>query len=1095
MINPEELDLLKKTVEKLNEATRSVKGFREGFASAASKAAEDLAKVEKRQGKLNEAIERAGALSVPTKKEFTSLYDSLDSGLRATLGSWKKFSNQEWTAILNKLSSANAKASEGMRDEFLSISKAASSASEDIGRSFSKAFTSSYNDAKDYLNKVDKGFKDLSKEQQGKKILEFMSPSKARDIGDVKNAGTVGSRYGKGDLMQKALGSTPGMGGMSGTFGKVKGMAETSRGFLELSKGMAAAQGSTSTLVGAISLVKTTLASLGKAGVIGLIIAAVSELVKLVSSADKYIKDLNQTFASIAGPGSSIDDVQGRMKEFNDALFDISRNLKLGIKAKDASELFQTMAKSGLSMQGLSQRVGSYGESIETARKLSLQFGVSMQDMGRMMADQMLELRSSLDDVRKTFGVMAYDAAKAGIESNKFYQSVDAATSSLSFYGNFLQKASGMMRDFVSTGTMGFKDASQQATDMMGIFKNMSIQQRRGIAALVGPKDMQELFGTELGKLDGELGAINAKIKDRQAAEGKASGQNKNRIRDEIKVLARDAQNIRSKKVMMDKAHKSGDLTDIALAMPHLAAENAQIIAKIMKKNSIDIFGNMAAPIEYLTKQLGMNVDTATRYVHQIHSAKSVFEDFNETFRSNIGLLSDSQKDNVAGLLDAYKSGKTSEKDLRKGLTANLTEGFKKAGMLERLDEFINVAVRSGKSSDIVNKVISGSATEGDIREGTLNTTSSVGDLEGSAELTNEKMDDLIKATTPLQDYLDISKDAAKYALAGSNVMENMSMTLIGIFMKADYIAKMLSRFFDLGAANEETLTKKYAPEVKTMSEQASLYEASLQDALKNIEDKTSSSLALGELEDLYSKWASGDSSALKNRVGAGASQEDLEKLMGSYRAKKFADKGMEALKQEFGTKHRTLFENLSYDGSKAAHDKISQARTRGEDLVSPRMPVHMAEEPTKNKWFPSPEEKKKAAENQGFLRRASAKISSVFPSTAGKGGVSQEAIIEIAKDLRAGGSGSDGFLPTSAYMTPTVYDENTPGYNTPGLGKNLIKGEYSSKPSAPSIIVNQTINVSGDLDPTTAVDVKRAVQQSNQQQMLSTIQSYATQR
>ena len=138
-------------------------------------------------------------------------------------------------------------------------------------------------------------------------------------------------------------------------------------------------------LVKVVDALGAALGFLGKMNWIFAIISAISALVSAGIELDKFFKQLNKTFISMAGSTLGGGDMIKGMKSFNDAIFNISRNLKLGIKAEDIQGMFKAFAEGGQAPQVVADKAGGYGKVIEMVKKSSIDLGVSFEDAGKMI--------------------------------------------------------------------------------------------------------------------------------------------------------------------------------------------------------------------------------------------------------------------------------------------------------------------------------------------------------------------------------------------------------------------------------------------------------------------------------------------------------------------------------------------------------------------------------------------------------------------------------------------------------------------------------------------------------------------------------------
>jgi hypothetical protein len=647
------------------------------------------------------------------------------------------------------------------------------------------------------------------------------------------------------------------------------------------------------------------------------------ELFKLINAGDKLIKGLNQSFLNMAGPASTLDNFTGRMKEFNDALYN-SKNLKLGLEPKEVSDLFQSMSKSGLSLQGLGTRVASYSDSVEAARRLSVQFGVSLNDMGTMMTTQMLDLRSSLSDVSSTFNVLAYDAGKAGIQSDKFYQSVDAASSSLSFYGNYLKKASGMLRDFSTSGVMGFKDAAKQTTDLMGLYKNLSKTQKFAIVSMLGPKKVEAIFTEATSDLRSEYEVITKKMENNITAQSTANEEDKKLLQDELEVLKKEAEIVKANMISTKYALEKGDIYDKAEALLKKVEKTPEWLLTVLKISDQDIFGGSLAAQNFLERTFGLSTDMFNILKSDLLVMKSVFEEFNEKFKSSVDKLSDVDITKVEGILAGYKPGdEGSLKDTKDKLSSILSSVFKDK---QELDKFINILLRYSKSKDLVtgklinnvSGLLKGELTPEQIKEA-AESTAVTHTVEGVAPLPPKDLLGIVKKITPFEKYLKVSKEMMGYTVASSDTATSTLNVLSDMFLKLSEIAvgvvKIASHWM-WGSGKTVSDLKKETPYIKAVAKNEAMAQSAVQKSLDEIlKASPGAAISMESIPELYKKW-SGTEEDKKELMETfkDVPPELFKNLMDAYASKVSSSDILSDIKDTFPVKLQSSIEDIITD-------------------------------------------------------------------------------------------------------------------------------------------------------------------------------------
>ena len=666
----------------------------------------------------------------------------------------------------------------------------------------------------------------ISKEEYKQNLKALKETIKYRK--EAQKAGlssSVGGKY--SEIMRgKARG---GVGGSLKTvFGKsgFKSTVDAANNLKSYGKAAAFAAKQTGSARGAVGLFAKNLLDIKKANAFGLIVAGLKAFISTSIKLNKFLTGVNKQFLEVAGPAGSLGDVSGSMKTFGDTVYDLGRNMKMGLKADDIQGLFKSVSGAGLSIQGLMQRVGDYGKVIDGARRMSLQFGVSFQEMGTMMTGQMMNLRSSLEDVRSTFNSLSYDAARAGIQSQKFYQTIESASMSLSFYGNFLKSTSARLRDILDVGNMGFKDASEHATNMMNIFKNMGLDQRRAFVTVAGPEKIRGMFADQTKAIETQMGEQDATIANLTAQrEQMKNSEDRARIDEEIKAAKNRQRSLRQELARAAQLAEKGNITELAAYLPGLSKDMNKLITEQLGDLNIDIFEREADAFQYITSQMGLSLEDATKYMEKAKNSAFMLTQFVGEMGKDFDTARKDSKGafiHITEVINQFKQGKGALKTMEDAQTevqayleASGVTGKAVQGFLELMRTNIEGAEELAKSG---SKAVGRQVKSITLREMKRRPTED----RGSA-LEQDQMDELVNQSTALADYLDIGKENLRYALAQTRGFKDTGMAINATARRVGGILGILTKWWRgtaLGGSEkgkEESFDKKYKDRMKRL--------------------------------------------------------------------------------------------------------------------------------------------------------------------------------------------------------------------------------------------------------------------------------------
>ncbi len=264
--------------------------------------------------------------------------------------------------------------------------------------------------------------------------------------------------------------------------------------------------------------------------------------------------------------------------------------------------------------------------------------------MGKMIGEQMVNLRSSLDNVSKSFRKMAFDASKAGINSQKFYQIIEGATSSLSFFGNFLKTGSSLLRSFYKAGELGLKDAQEGVEGIMGAFKDIDYKKGLKVLQLMGGEKVQGIFGELLEADKKTIKDIRDKLEKKLAINLEEKSEKERReIADSVESLRNSLEKEEARAGRLAdamEAYNAGDFSELSLQVGRLAERPVEAIKSIMD----NMEGYTLAEIAILEQTLGLSQKQTVLLKDMLKQTEEGFSDFVRENQDVLGLFKNNVK-------------------------------------------------------------------------------------------------------------------------------------------------------------------------------------------------------------------------------------------------------------------------------------------------------------------------------------------------------------------------------------------------------------------------------------------------------------------
>lgn len=763
------------------------------ISSAVSGHHDNLKKLTKQQKVLNAALKATSLVKEGGKNwiEASKALSSLTDGEKELAQAIAKRASQSKSAqrSLSRANKAIKDQIQGVSQEINSMVDSSVSAYNRMEESAKQAAQGSYQEFRDNYEKISKMIEDTAdpklrampgyEEKLQAATLGKMGGGYAGPLKQITAArtGAAGKSELAGELGAQLKNIFSGF-----KTGNVKQVSQARESLLKYMKVAGATSGATSKLASTVSLFGTALKGLGKLSIIMAVIGAVGKLVTVMSDLDKFLKGLNRKFVELAGPMQDIGDAAGAMKEYNLAIHDISRNIRMGLKAEDIQRLFGAMAASGMSLQGVIARIGDYSTAIESARKTSLAFGVSLEEMGTMVSDQMLELRIGLSEVEDSFVQISGSAERAGISSTKFYQAVEQSALQLGFYGNFLESASKQLANFIETGRLGLGDSIKQTQELTSTLEKLGTVDKMKVIQLVGEDEIRKMFNQAYKNFESKRVSLEEEIlsmrKDFNETEDL---EEKKRLSREIEAREKE---LRAVQAMSDEARDamSGTLDQMASKLPMLSDRLGQMIAKIFGKGG---------PFSGVFEEGGLAYQKIMGDVFKMSEEQAIKFHANAKAGANQILraaesLQEATRDEKTGkLFDVPDDTKKLLKQKLDALDLAISSGEDVVGAVEHLTgavgEWLKHTDKTGEEiagitsdfervakmyPDLVGKMFDAQGI--DITEAleAVFARDLLKQQEEAAKMQKNELDTLIDRVTPLADYVGIGAEGLKLAAA-----------------------------------------------------------------------------------------------------------------------------------------------------------------------------------------------------------------------------------------------------------------------------------------------------------------------------------------
>lgn len=524
---------------------------------------------------------------------------------------------------------------------------------------------------------------------------------------------------------------------------------------------------------------------LGRGGPVIAATAAVVEAVwKIGNAADSFVKDANKAFATVRGPDIMTDNVKKQFKDFNDQIYKTGENWRVGLNVTQIREFMSSLAASGVIVTDLNRGFTSYRDAIYIAAKASKSLGVEMAYVGSMMSKMLLDFRMDLTKIDKTFNMIAFDAKKAGLQTDRFWQVIQNANASLALYGVAINAASKTMKRFSEDQVGGTEDAAEATQNMFDMFKQGSIGSRAAIIDLAkqgGAKvnkyftDAIEELNKEAGELSKRVGRLQRKGPARTSAET-----------EELVKLRKQLLNVESKERRFRKMVGANSVEQVT-EMGALAKESPAIMMDLMRgmiglKDGQSL-ANISSQDQLVLLQAMTARGASEKTVKMLLEEANITKGITDKLVQNLSLITTIAKDNKDILSVAGETGDNQIDSINRIVKA--LEGKLGPDLARELAYVASTSEEAGKiiaggnakeiakllKSDKTESALSGKRFKGqEITEG------------DTAEAAKKTLDAVVNQTLSFEEMQKIAADEVKWRANSLGVLQAMNKGVFDIF-------------------------------------------------------------------------------------------------------------------------------------------------------------------------------------------------------------------------------------------------------------------------------------------------------------------------
>jgi len=528
----------------------------------------------------------------------------------------------------------------------------------------------------------------------------------------------------------------------------------------------------------------------------GLIAMAAVKLVDAVMKIDKFVKDANKAFAMVRGPDimTGKEGVAKQFREFNDQIFNIRENLKVGLNVDQIREFMLSVSQAGLQVQSFNNGINDYRDAIEIAARASRVMAIELPQVGAMMGELVTNFRMDLDEIDRSFVQVTFDAKKSGLTTDRFWGAIQNASAGLAYYGKFLNAASRSMKSLTESQVVGADQATTATQEMFQLFKKNSYGTNAAIIALSKKHgvNFNKIIKENITKAEAEIKKLEGQIEVN--LKSGASEEELTKLRKQMAV----AETGRSRDMAILNKNAVVQATDMARYSDQAPGILMDLIMAVTGAGDVDkLTGEkLIIAIETLQK-LGVSEETTRVLITQQQASNKYLQNIftgSDGFYTKLMKIGEKEaKDLVAGFNTLNKN--MTEDDLAKAIRSQAKLLEKTYGIDSGMAQSVALSAASDKTMNsqlqaIITETANGNMGEEEARSqlGNLLKQQKVGEKytrlgykvneigeEERKAAADKAFDEIVNQTLSLEEMKKIAEDGVKWNLATLARMDKMA--------------------------------------------------------------------------------------------------------------------------------------------------------------------------------------------------------------------------------------------------------------------------------------------------------------------------------
>jgi len=244
----------------------------------------------------------------------------------------------------------------------------------------------------------------------------------------------------------------------------------------------------------------------------------------------------------------------------------VSRLDKL-IPYKEHIKALKVLQQEGVVLSDLEGMYGKYTDATKQVIHTSLLLGRSMDEVAKIQAGMIDNLKYGVTDVRGDFLKFSRDVKESKISSDKFFGAIQSAIPALGLYGGRLSEVSDLMVKFRKDSTISMDGAIDIVGKLANAIGKSEPEQWFKLVAFSG-KHALNVIERNSKSVAEKIASSNRNLESLEKQHALSKGTiHEEGLQKQIDVRKKELQNLQSQQKYLDQAMKTGSKADISMAL------------------------------------------------------------------------------------------------------------------------------------------------------------------------------------------------------------------------------------------------------------------------------------------------------------------------------------------------------------------------------------------------------------------------------------------------------------------------------------------------------------------------------------------------